>query len=393
MSLRGFSFILVLIVFFVSCTKERTNVFVPSTKRTLIVYLAGDNSLSSYLKAELEGYREGYKDIGTNVLVYTDPADAPPALILIKNGDENIGARLDTLTKFPEENSASIATFRRVMDYARANYPADSYGLIFSSHASGWLPKYTLSYPNSVSSIGSDFAGLGNTAVRSEEIELIDFASAIDDHQFDFIVFNACFMTGAEVVYELRNKTQYILGSAAEMLADGFTPALRSSFYRLLDPSVPVEEALSGFAGDYYGLIMAQTGAFQSTTLSVVKTDKLPELASWVKSHALINQTFENISGLQFFDRPGEFGERVKNPRFFDLQQVVGQKVAPADTAGFSARLREVVRWKANTPWMFQGYNGFKVDRHCGLTTYLFQTEFTGMNNSYRSLAWYKDTR
>lgn len=288
--------------------------------------------------------------------------------------------------------SATAATFGRVIDECTQRFPASSYGLIFSSHASGWLPKHTLSYPNFTSSIGSDSGNGTKPSTSSDEIDLTEFAGALKDNQFDFIVFNACFMTGIEVAYELRNKTKYILGSSAEILGEGFEPVLKTSFHTLLNPDIAVPTALQNFGNDYYTYVMAQTGASQSTTLSVLDTKPLNLFASLFKHSLPLNVDVENVSGLQQFDRPGVYGESIKKPRFFDLQEVIQKRTTPELYASFNAVINQIVLWKAATPWMFIGYSGFAVNRHCGITTYLKQIEFTTMNNSYSSLAWYKDT-
>ena len=38
------------------------------------------------------------------------------------------------------------------------------------------------------------------------------------------------------------------------------------------------------------------------------------------------------------------------------------------------------------------GYNGFAVTRHSGLTTYIEQDCFAGLNEAYRRTAWYVAT-
>ena len=47
-------------------------------------------------------------------------------------------------------------------------------------------------------------------------MEITDFAMALPDHLFEFIIFEACNMAGIEVAYELRNKAAYIMASSAQ---------------------------------------------------------------------------------------------------------------------------------------------------------------------------------
>ncbi len=377
---------------FSACTKERNYEYKASTERTLLIYLAGDNSLSSILNQELETYRTAWAERGTNCVIYTDPGNAAPCLLLLRKDNQGNNTILDTLQKFEEQNSASAATLRSVIDYTTSKFPAKSYGLIFSSHASGWLPEHTLSYGRYISSLGADFAGPG-VSQRGSEIELIDFASAIKDKQFSFIIFNACFMGGVEVAYELRNKTDYILASSAEILEDGFMPTLPFTFTNLLTSSTDVFENLLNFGTSYLLHTMQQSGAQQSTTLSIIKTSELDNLAAWMKLNTSLNSNNEDITDIQYFDRPGVYGETIIKPRFFDLQHIVEKRVNNSQLQEFNDLINKTVLWKGNTPWLFQGYGGIEVKHHSGLSMYLFQPELQDLNASYKKLAWYINTR
>lgn len=84
-----------------------------------------------------------------------------------------------------------------------------SYGFIVFSHASGWLPQGTLTSPLSI------------IMDKKQEMELSDFAQAIPDKTFNYIIFEAYFMSRIEVAYELKKKSDYILASLAEILSPG----------------------------------------------------------------------------------------------------------------------------------------------------------------------------
>ena len=123
--------------------------------------------------------------------------------------------------------------------------------MIFSSHATGYLPSGYYTNPNGykfkksamlrsrgipapvpyiepdfdpslpmVKSIGQDQVGPSNGRV-SYEMELADFAEAIP-MKLDYILFDACLMGGIEVAYELRGKCGQVGFSQAEVLAEGF---------------------------------------------------------------------------------------------------------------------------------------------------------------------------
>lgn len=68
-------------------------------------------------------------------------------------------------------------------------------------------------------------------------MEITDFAAAIPDHQSISLFSEACLMSGIEVAYELRNKTDYLLASSAELLVPGYAPVYPTAFQYLFDTS------------------------------------------------------------------------------------------------------------------------------------------------------------
>ena len=381
-------------VFATSCIKddyEGPNPDLPS--RTVLVYLGGDNaSLSSTLKSEVEALRKGWTYTGNRCLIYIDPVDDVPRLLSLRGGCRTYPTPfIDTLAVYSEENSASAAVFGRVVEEVAERHPADSYGLIFASHASGWLPQGTLAHPTR--SIGND-ANTG-TMDANAEMELADFAAAIPDGHFDFIIFEACLMAGVEVAYELRGKSDYMLASSAELLVPGFVPIYPSAGRYLFDTGRTVEQSLTAFAEAYYNHVNAQSGAYRSTTLSIIKTAGLDALATltgeMLDHHA--SEELSDISTLQHFDRPGSYGDVPALPRYFDFLEYVEAMASSSEYGAIESAVNTVVVWKAATPTFMDGYNGFVVDRHSGLTTYIEQAEFSKLNTAYRQTAWYGATR
>ena len=393
---RRFTYWLALTLLFSSCIKddyEGPDPNLPS--RTVIVYLGGDNSLSATLTEEVEALRRGWTYTGNRCLIYLDAADAAPKLLSLRSGCRTYPESfVETVAEYAEENSASAEVFDRVIDEVVRLYPADSYGLIFASHASGWLPVGTLSDPNRSRSIGID-TNSGSMASGTTEMELADFAAAIPDGRLDFIVFEACLMAGVEVAYELRDKTEYILASSAELLSPGFCPIYGKSLRYLFEMNRTVEQSLVAFAQAYYDYTNAQSGAYRSTTLSILRTQGMDALATRTGEllpHINLSLDVSDIASIQHFDRPGSYGDYPASPRYFDFLNLMERIAAPADYTAIESLMNDIVVWKAATPTFMDGYNGFAVTRHSGLTTYIEQDCFAGLNEAYRRTAWYVAT-
>lgn len=379
--------------FATSCVNEFYNgpdAELPS--RTVLVYLGGDDAqISSTLVAEVEAMRAGWSYTGNRCLIYIDPINDVPRLLSLRGGCEvNPIPYVDTVAVYAEENSASAEVFSRVLTDVKKLHPADSYGLIFASHSSGWLPSGTLSNPTK--SIGSD----GRTSEEEDksEMELDDFAAAIPDGQFDFIIFESCLMSGVEVAYALKDKTDYILASSAELLVPGFVPIYSTALKYLFDMKMTTSESLTAFASDYYNHVIVKTGAYKSTTLSVIKThdmtvlaDRVAQIYSYSKS-----SDYMDISKIQHFDRPGSYGDKPAIPRYFDFMDYMGKITTSEQYAFLEALMDKIVVWKAATASFMDGYNGFSIQHHSGLTTYIEQSELEKLNQEYRQTKWYYAT-
>lgn len=168
-------------------------------------------------------------------------------------------------------------------------YPARQYGLILFSHSSGWMPQNTLTEPRKSSrSILND---------NGDEMEMIDFAKSIPPKMFEFIIFESCFMSGIEVAYELRNKTNYIVASSTEIISPGFTSIYPNSLQHIWKNTPD----LISFAKDYFYYYNSLEGLFRSATISVIDTRQLEALASYINA---INTNEETpLNNLQHFDR------------------------------------------------------------------------------------------
>lgn len=378
-------------MFATGCVKEGYEGPEPDQpSRTVLVYLGGDNaSLSEVLVSEVESLRKGWSYTGNRCLIYIDPVDDVPRLLSLRGGCKyNPVPYIDTVATYSEENSASASVFGRVMNDVVTLHPADTYGLIFTSHSSGWLPPKTLAY--SEYSIGND-QNTGTTEGNAE-MELTDFAAAIPDGQFDFIIFESCLMAGVEVAYELRNKTNYILASSAELVLPGFVPIYPLSLRYLFDTKQTTESALKAFATDYYNYVNTKSGAFRSTTLSLIATKYMNDLSIRAGEVLRLNTMHTNINYLQHFDRPGSYGDFPVSPRYFDFMDSMETISTPEQYSAIEEIMNKIVVWKAATPIFMEGYNGFSITKHSGLTIYIQQDCFPKLNSAYPKTAWYQAT-
>jgi len=377
-----------------SCLDERIEPEKPALKRNILFYIAtGDASSIDYdTQEKIDSIRAAWKTGMGEMIIYADRRSKGAALFRVNETKDAKGLYgLDTLEIYGNENSADASKITRSIDSMTTHYPADCYGMIFFAHGSGWLPEGTLNRPRSLVIDTVD----GN----KKEIEYYDFVAAIPAGTLDFIIFEECLMADVAIMYELRNKTEYVLASSAEIVAPGFTYIYKHRIMSLFDTKNKVEKILSNFGQFYVNTLktnLPENNERCSVTMSVIKMSEMDALATATKS-ALngmdINESNLLIDSIQSFDRPNALitSGYTKRSRYFDLGQTVDSLAI--QTAAFQSQLNKTVVWKdASTNFML-GYNGFKIKHHSGMTIYIKQNAFPILNGKYEETAWYQAIR
>lgn len=160
---------------------------------------------------------------------------------------------------------------KNIISDIKKQYPSDKYTLILWSHATDWLPNnYELEQNRNIStkSFGKN---------KEKELSIFDLEEIIPDNSFETIIFDACFMSSVEVLYQLKNKSKYTIASTAEILQTGFP--YKELTLQLFDESKsPIDWAKSYF--DYYN---SQKGIYKSATISVIYNQYFKELETIMK--------------------------------------------------------------------------------------------------------------
>ena len=390
-------------------------------RRNILFYISADkNGLDNgnggnEPKQKIDEIRKGWEPDKGEMLIYTDQTDQGANLFRISDtkGDNGLYL-LDTIYTYGSENSADPEVLSRVIQTVVQEHPADSYGMIFFSHASGWLPKGMLANPRSSEANQTEELNPESIDLRSliidngQEMAYHDFAAAIPDHQFDFIIFEACLMADVMSMYELRSKADYVLAASPEIVSPCYTYTYDKEAMRLFDTKEDAKTVVSGFAQSYYDYILqvfSEDNERCSVAMSLMKMDEMEALASATKT-ALQGVDFDesnlDVTSIQRFDRPNAKGMGGKPyPRYFDFEQTVEALAPASELAAFRAQMEKTVVWKVETkrfllgnksngePY-FEDYDGFFIERHSGLTTYIKQGVYPEMNSAFEESSWYE---
>ena len=350
----------------------------------LLLYSAGYNNLSSYLKDDINDIFQGWiPGTGRNanvLLIYSHfPAQGggyttPTSPTLTRVSCDKDGTILkDTLMVYSEgTRSATAEQLHEVLSYVKEEFPVKSYGMIFSSHATGYLPE---GYYTSPKSIGQDQVGSD-----SYEIELDDFAQAIP-MKMDYILFDACLMGGVEVAYELKDKCRHVGFSQTEVLAEGFD--YKTLTDHLLKSEIPDPQAV---CEDYFQQYDIQSGIYRSATISVIDCSRMQQLAQTCRT--LFDKYRAEIAGLDPSSVQRYFRSRYH--WFYDLEDILAKAgITSEELTDLRESLNSCVIYKASTP---QFMNEFKITTYSGLSMYLPCNGSAELDKYYKTLQWNKDT-
>ena len=355
--------------------------------KLMILYSEGYNNLMSYLDNNFDQLCEGYipgKWENNAIVVFSHASvnrsdwetDTEPVVFRIyKHYDKVVR---DTVLVYPKETMSVDTTFmKQVLNDIRDKYPSDSYGMVYTSHGTGWLPK---NYKKSdetgllaVTGIGAQFDGPYG-GYTYYQLDIDEFKAALPYH-LDYIVMDACLMGGVEVVYEWRDLCDYLVASPGEVLAEGFDYINISR--RLLEGDTP---DLVGVCEDYYNMNKDNGDA----TVGLYDCSKITALAQ-----ACV-PIFENHRANVLSLRPSQVQSFNYSYQYhFDFRDILvklgatDEELAPVDAA-----LADLVIYKNATEEFLNNH----IATYSGLSMFLPTTSWPVLNGRYKSTSWNQAT-
>ena len=418
----------------VGCCKEKPEEPVNVNRKVLLFYECGVNNLTSYLKNNMDGTEKGLpagyvpRESGDVVLIYSryskgafnyTPVESHLRRIYKKPNGKIVS---DTLKTFGTETiAASSSTMRQVLTYVKDEFPAKGYGLVFSSHGSGWLPAGYYYSPSRFEDdhkgeVGTSRQGIAAQSVghprlpvpegdlpdtdpfygmtRSigqdyikgsyygHEMSVSEFADAIPYH-LDYLLFDMCFTGGVEVAYGLKDKADYLGLSPAEVLGDGmFNYTKITSF--LLNRETP---DLEGLFKDSFEMYDKQSGAYRSSTVNIVRTSGLDNLASVCAR--MINEYSDALADAPVDDIQGYY--RQGRHYFYDLVDIFEKcGASKADLEDLDKAVDGCVIYKNSTGQFLEDYD---IKAYSGFSMYLPCAGTPLLDLYYRKEVWNNATR
>lgn len=276
--------------------------------------------------------------------------------------------------------------------------PAERYGLVLAGHGLGWVTRDLIT-SSAQMSVGDGI--IANTWIpapgaevtrtfgeNNVQVNITELAEGIyySGVELDYILFDACFMSNIESVYELRDLANYIIASPCEIMGRGFPyhrtlPHLFADAGKSSDYRSAAESYHIFYRDEYVG--GARCGSV--TLYDCHEFDALAEATHAVMPTALdynqydINtlQTYEGQSTHLFYD----FGEWVN---------VVGTDSEAV--AHFNEQLKKCVIATFTLPTFYSAYGNMgtyyiNLDTYSGVTTSAPSKSYPA---AWKKTNWYK---
>lgn len=420
--------------------KADTDEVQPQGRRTVLVYMAAENSMQEGYGAD--GLGQQHKDSAELVRGSRYLSEQDRLLMFI---DDKLTPRLYQLRPgggaprlvhrwSDEVCSTSPDVLREVLDLVVELAPSEEYGLVMWSHGTGWVPSTNKDYaapaaftsdtsappcPNpsaasagSLQSWGID-VGAGGDGDKSADgrwgaqMDVADMAQAIVHSRMGhvkYIFFDACLMQSVETCYALREATDYVVASpiSTPMAGACYEGAVRKGLFST-DPS---DIARAYFAAATDPDRQREEYADFGLVISVVRTDRLPALAEAVKTALpltpLCKRESPDMTGvLNYAYYAYKYDYRPHN---YDAACAL-RHLLPAGSSELEAciaALNEAVVCRLATDefWIgsWSGYQSVDAEAFCGLAMFVPQQVYTAnakycshgdLNEAFARTAWY----
>ncbi|MFR9504329.1 MAG: clostripain-related cysteine peptidase [Rikenellaceae bacterium] len=325
--MRKSLYIFITLLLFACCKKEEGTDIPDTTPQTTIMYMTGTN-LSSCFDENISAAKKAITKNGLGYgrfLIFRHDSSSSGYLVEYKYSNGSCAS--EVLETYSDITSLTVDALSTIIADAKSHAPADSYNLIISGHATGWTPKDRYSDWNSttVFSATSESDDINWDAMSTSPVitrylgskedsffdisELREGLEATDTH-FGYILFDECFMSSIEALYELRNTCNYIIASPCEIMGYGFPyDTVLPKLFSNSGTTVDLQGACEAYV-DYYSTYSFPSGCVAMAVTS--ELDALAEICYQINSTTTVESVDANT--IQPY-------ERLEEHLFLDFEQ------------------------------------------------------------------------
>lgn len=359
-----------------------------SAARTVLVYMMAENNLTDNAASDLYEMRHGVYAMPDScyLLAFVDNKKTPYICRFYRT-KAGVSA-CDTVYKFKEDfYSTDTANFKKVVDKVLQEFPSEHLGLVMWSHGTGWLYD-----ANRTRSIGVD-NGQNNYDVispGSRWMEVDELAAVLEELpvKCDFVLFDACFMQCVEVAYAMRHSAEWLVGSPAELPANGapYDEIMGAMFSFPFDANELIQQYKLGYP------------EFSGVTLSAIKcseVDRLTEVtAALVPKYFSVDADVNDKKVFAYLP-DGYFSSQISYPEYFDMNGQMMLRLPEDAYQAWRAAFDEAVPYRVASRKWLSGINreNYYVDmaQFGGMSMYVPRNKnsYSQFNLNFRKTEWY----
>lgn len=375
-------------------------------KWTFMVYLAGDNNLSSAGEKDIGEMRKVGSTEDVNIVVEFDRIGSTHETKRYLIQHDGLNEHEESLG---ETDSGDPMVLIKFLEWVAQNYEADRYGLVLWNHGSGWMPEEMDRVARSVNAVNYNereanersSSSLGRNLFRTtlekiymtptveerailsddgtghslDTIELgnvLAKATEMFGQKLDLLGMDACLMSNLEVAYQAKDHVKYIVASEENEPNDGWPYDLVVK-YLVENPDSDAADFAAHIVSAYVKSYVDRnyTGPVTQAALDLAQVNELSAPLD-VLSNALIS----NISTAKYWINESLFNTkaRFRGSTLWDLAEVC-EHLSSETTDDLVRDATEVVREKLqptdDTFVIAEGHHGSKVKRCGGVTIYI----------------------
>ena len=347
-----------------------------------IVYWIGDNSLSSFAEDDIQELSQGKDNIpaDSKIVIYADKANQEPTIYELDAANG-----LKVWKKYPEkEDCTDSLTLLTNLKTIVKNFPAKHYGLTFGSHGNGWIWQRRALGPDE--SHGSKWLNVPTLRGVLEQLP-----------HLEYIFFDVCFMQCIEVTYELRNVTDWVIGSPAEIPNPGAP-------YHIITAALckgDVRGIIEGYDSYYPITVIGSSGnekIVQKPILSAVKCEEQKNFAAltstYIKKYFANRQTISSYTALNIQKYSSFFSSYTY---CYDMNSAMYNILTADDYAQWAEQFEKAVplRWAGNGTWSADWCLDptiYDPEHFGGISMYIPQNTYgnSTKNADLQHYQWYK---
>ena len=335
----------------------RTRTATPQ-ERTIIMYLpysgSGINDLYPFFEQNILDVEQSIKQaggLGTNNLYVVIADHSPARVYLYRVRMEGTECVHDTIKRYDYPRLMDAQWITRVINDVRSISNTPKYAMLVGCHGNGWLP----SMDNVARAKTRWFGGPGYA------ISIADFAQGIQQAgiKLEYLVFDDCYLSCAEVAYDLRNATNTLIASTSEVMAAGMPYA--KVFQYLAAPQPNFGQLVNDYIAYY------QSTATPYATIGVINTQYIQPMAQLMRQ---VNATctWNTANNYQLQDLDGSYFTPTV---YFDFgsyaRALFGSNLALYSQ--YRALMAQLIPYKGNTAYIYNA-SGTKtlVNEFSGIT-------------------------